>query len=71
MPHPWQDTELSAAERAADLLARMTLEERVGQLSSIWPGSDAGGEDVAPLQHQFTGNDGPPGSASGPPSPCL
>ena len=30
---PYQDAELPVAERAADLLARMTLEEKVGQMT--------------------------------------
>jgi beta-xylosidase len=52
MPDAWQDPSLPADRRAADLLARMTLEEKLAQLASAWPGSDAGdGEDVAPLQH--------------------
>lgn len=54
MVHPWQDTTLPASERAADLLARMTAQERLAQLHSVWPGSDAQEEnaDVAPLQHE-------------------
>ncbi|MFD1828188.1 beta-glucosidase [Streptomyces desertarenae] len=52
--HPWQDTSRSAEERAADLLSRMTLEEKLAQLSSIWPGSEAEGEDVAPFQHEVS-----------------
>ncbi|MGW6022846.1 beta-xylosidase/alpha-l-arabinosidase [Streptomyces sp. NPDC055099] len=54
MVHPWQDTTLPASERAADLLARMTAQERLAQLYSVWPGSDAQEEsaDVAPLQHE-------------------
>ncbi|GAA4892864.1 glycoside hydrolase family 3 N-terminal domain-containing protein [Streptomyces coeruleoprunus] len=53
MAHPWQDTTLPAPVRAADLLARMTLEEKLAQLAGVWPGSTGdGGEDVAPLQHE-------------------
>ncbi|MEV2253972.1 glycoside hydrolase family 3 N-terminal domain-containing protein [Streptomyces sp. NPDC050147] len=53
MVHPWQDTTLPASERAADLLARMTAQERLAQLYSVWPGSDAQESgDVAPLQHE-------------------
>ncbi|WP_165989713.1 glycoside hydrolase family 3 N-terminal domain-containing protein [Streptomyces sp. YIM 98790] len=54
MPQPWQDAALPAETRAAELLSRMTLEEKTAQLSAIWPGSDEGGEDVAPLQHEFS-----------------
>ncbi|MGW8850123.1 beta-xylosidase/alpha-l-arabinosidase [Streptomyces xiamenensis] len=50
----WQDPSRPAADRAADLLARLTLEEKLAQLSSIWPGSDGDGEDVAPLQGSLT-----------------
>ncbi|MFX4293227.1 glycoside hydrolase family 3 N-terminal domain-containing protein [Streptomyces bohaiensis] len=55
MTDPWQDTSLPAAERAADLLERMTLQERIGQLVSIWPGSATGadGQEVAPSQRQL------------------
>ncbi|HZG02877.1 MAG TPA: glycoside hydrolase family 3 N-terminal domain-containing protein [Streptomyces sp.] len=52
--HPWQDTSRPVEERAADLLSRMTLEEKLAQLSSIWPGSEAEGEDVAPFQHEVS-----------------
>ncbi|WNE96425.1 glycoside hydrolase family 3 N-terminal domain-containing protein [Streptomyces luomodiensis] len=55
MPQPWQDTSLSAQDRAAALLSSMTLEEKLAQLSSVWPGSEAEeGEDVAPLQHEVS-----------------
>ncbi|MDK1472054.1 glycoside hydrolase family 3 N-terminal domain-containing protein [Streptomyces sp. 549] len=54
MPHPWQDPTRTPEERAADLLTRMSLEEKLAQLSGVWPGSDAGTEDVAPLQHEIT-----------------
>ncbi|GAA2351091.1 glycoside hydrolase family 3 N-terminal domain-containing protein [Streptomyces carpaticus] len=50
----WQDPSRPAAERAADLLGRLTLEEKLAQLSSIWPNSDGDGEDVAPLQGLLT-----------------
>ncbi|MEU8349888.1 MULTISPECIES: glycoside hydrolase family 3 N-terminal domain-containing protein [Streptomyces] len=51
---PWQDTSLPAATRVNDLISRMTLEEKLAQLYGIWPGSDADGEDVAPMQHEVT-----------------
>ncbi|GAA3651446.1 glycoside hydrolase family 3 N-terminal domain-containing protein [Streptomyces chitinivorans] len=52
--HPWQDPSRPVEERAADLLSRMTLEEKLAQLSSVWPGSESDGEDVAPLQHEVS-----------------
>ncbi|MFG2382624.1 beta-xylosidase/alpha-l-arabinosidase [Streptomyces avermitilis] len=55
MTHPWQDPALPAAVRAADLLARMTPEEKTAQLYGVWPGSDeAPGGDMAPLQHALS-----------------
>ncbi|MFF1595872.1 glycoside hydrolase family 3 N-terminal domain-containing protein, partial [Streptomyces sp. NPDC058286] len=55
MAHPWQDTTLPAHVRAADLLARMTPEEKTAQLSSVWLGADidTGTAAVAPGQHAY------------------
>ena len=53
MVEPWQDTNLPAHVRAADLLARMTTEEKTAQLSSVWIGADTEGADVAPGQHTY------------------
>ncbi|NGO75845.1 glycosyl hydrolase [Streptomyces sp. YC504] len=55
MVQPWQDTTLSAHVRAADLLARMTTEEKTAQLSSVWLGADVETEAVAvaPGQHTY------------------
>lgn len=50
---PWQDPNLPAAERVRDLLGRMTLAEKVGQLSGIWVGVPRDGDDVAPFQHEL------------------
>ncbi|WP_440063586.1 glycoside hydrolase family 3 N-terminal domain-containing protein [Streptosporangium sp. OZ121] len=62
----WQDPALPVAERVDALLAEMTLEEKIGQLGSRWPGNamqaDRDGEpeeksegtaNVAPLQDVF------------------
>ncbi|WP_448073483.1 glycoside hydrolase family 3 N-terminal domain-containing protein [Georgenia yuyongxinii] len=46
----WQDRTRPAAERAADLLARMTLEEKAAQLGSYWERESATGGDVAPME---------------------
>ncbi|CAM5228946.1 beta-glucosidase [Streptomyces spiroverticillatus] len=53
MVKPWQDTTLPAHVRAADLLARMTPQEKTAQLSSVWIGADTEGADVAPGQHTY------------------
>ncbi len=57
---PWQDTSLSSSQRSAALLAAMSLEEKVAQLGSVWPGADREGEgeaaaveNVAPMQDIF------------------
>ncbi|MFJ6280275.1 beta-xylosidase/alpha-l-arabinosidase [Arthrobacter subterraneus] len=46
----WQDASASPSARAADLVARMTLEEKAAQLVGVWVGADASGTGVAPLQ---------------------
>jgi beta-xylosidase len=72
-PALWRDPSRPAAERAADLLARMTPAEKIAQLSSVWLSGPTGlgnsngdgsaeGEDpvnVAPMQGEFT-EDMPP-----------
>ncbi|MFD2418588.1 beta-xylosidase/alpha-l-arabinosidase [Amycolatopsis pigmentata] len=49
----WRDTALTPGQRAEALLAEMTLEEKIAQLGSAWPGHDQGGGDVAPMQDVF------------------
>ncbi|TDU03394.1 beta-glucosidase [Streptomyces sp. 846.5] len=47
---PWSDPALPVDERVASLLAAMTLEEKLAQLGSVWPGVDSVIGDVAPMQ---------------------
>jgi beta-xylosidase len=46
----WHDTTRSPRDRAAALLDRMTLRERLQQLGSTWPDAEGAGGDVAPMQ---------------------
>jgi len=56
---PWRDPSRPAAERAADLLGRMTLEEKVAQLASIWVGNQPRDSNVAPMQGDFGAPEAP------------
>jgi beta-xylosidase len=50
----WRDPSRPVAERVEDLLARMTLEEKLAQLCGIWIGTGAeDGDGVAPMQGEF------------------
>ena len=52
---PWHDTARPPEERVDALVAAMTLREKLAQLYSVWVGvSPAGGDDVAPFQHELT-----------------
>ncbi len=48
----WRDTSHSPADRVRDLLARMTLREKVAQLYGIWVGIDSAAGEMAPHQHE-------------------
>jgi len=48
----WRDPAVPLPERVAELLATMTLEEKLAQLVGVWVGIEDG-EDVAPAQHDF------------------
>ncbi|MEV6108736.1 glycoside hydrolase family 3 N-terminal domain-containing protein [Streptomyces sp. NPDC051940] len=54
MVQPWQDTALPDDVRAADLLARMTDEEKAAQLVGVWIDAPTDGSDVAPMQQRMT-----------------
>jgi len=54
-PAAWRDAGRPAEERVADLLRRMTLAEKVGQLTSTWPSSASGTARVAPLHEELAG----------------
>jgi beta-xylosidase len=57
----WRDPDCSPQERVADLLRRMTLEEKIAQLGSIWMGASGDGEGgVAPMQDEFFSYEQPP-----------
>lgn len=56
----WQDPACPVDERVADLISRMTLEEKLAQLGSVWMGASGDGGDVAPMQDQFFSHDSPP-----------
>src|SRR6185369_2575197 len=47
----WRDTSVAPADRVADLIGRMSLREKVAQLSAVSVGMEAGS--VAPHQHEF------------------
>ena len=48
----WRDPQLDPDERVADLLARMSLREKVAQLYGLWVGADGDTGAVAPHQHE-------------------
>ncbi|MBK3570140.1 glycoside hydrolase family 3 N-terminal domain-containing protein, partial [Streptomyces sp. MBT62] len=50
---PWTDPALPTAERVEALLARLTLSEKVAQLSSTWEDIEADGPEVAPGSNHF------------------
>jgi beta-xylosidase len=50
----WRDPSRPATERVGDLLGRMTLEEKVAQLTSIWLGNQPSDSNVAPMQGEFS-----------------
>jgi len=57
---PWRDTSRDDSERVADLVRRLTLEEKIGQLGSVWldatasdAAADGDGDGVAPMQDDF------------------
>ena len=52
-PPAWRDGRLSTAERVTDLLARMTVAEKAGQLSSVWLDSHPETGEVAPHQNDL------------------
>jgi beta-xylosidase len=54
----WRDPSRPVPERVADLLGRMTLAEKLAQLSAAWLNDPADSNQVAPLQGEFT--DGSP-----------
>jgi beta-xylosidase len=49
----WRDPARPVTERVADLLARMTLEEKIAQLGSVWVGTSADDDGIAPMQDEF------------------
>ncbi len=51
---PWRDSTFPVHERVADLLAKMTLTEKIAQLGSVWIGSSGNGDGVAPMQDMFS-----------------
>ncbi|HEY7483657.1 MAG TPA: glycoside hydrolase family 3 N-terminal domain-containing protein [Streptosporangiaceae bacterium] len=46
----WRNPQLPVAERVADLLSRMTIEEKAGQLAGFWAMPAEPGEPVAPYE---------------------
>lgn len=49
----WRDPAADVGARVGDLMARMTIREKVAQLYGLWVGIDSAGGDVAPHQHEL------------------
>ncbi len=61
----WRDVAVPPDERVADLLARMTVAEKVSQLYSTWlESSSPDGGEVAPHQDDLTGDGAVPGTGA-------
>lgn len=56
MDAPWRDPSRPVDERVEALLAELTLEEKVAQLYGVWIGAADDGADVAPHQHEMSGD---------------
>src|ERR1044071_2537186 len=54
---PWRDPARSVDERVADLVDRMTLREKLGQLYGVWLGQSTSEDQVAPFQHELVDDD--------------
>ncbi|MFI7675019.1 glycoside hydrolase family 3 N-terminal domain-containing protein [Actinophytocola sp. NPDC049390] len=54
---PWRDPARSVDERVADLVGRMTLREKLGQLYGVWLGQSTTDDEVAPFQHELVDDD--------------
>ncbi|MGW5170329.1 glycoside hydrolase family 3 N-terminal domain-containing protein [Streptomyces nodosus] len=52
--HPWRDPSSPLSDRVADLLSRMTLEEKIGQLGSYWAAPLRPGGPVLPVPEWAT-----------------
>jgi beta-glucosidase-like glycosyl hydrolase len=52
---PFRDASLGTEERVEDLLSRMSLEEKIAQLTSVWLTVDPDSGEVAPSQFSFGG----------------
>jgi beta-xylosidase len=50
----WRDPSRPIGERVADLLAKMTIEEKLAQLGSVWVGASGDEDAVAPRQDEFS-----------------
>lgn len=53
---PWRDASRPVADRVEALVAELTLEEKIAQLYGIWMGAADDGADVAPHQHEMSGD---------------
>ena len=53
MTTPWADPACPRTDRVEALLAEMTLEEKLAQLGSAWPGVERVSGNVAPMQDVF------------------
>jgi beta-glucosidase-like glycosyl hydrolase len=51
---PWTDTERPLTERVEELLAAMTLDEKLAQLAGVWVGAELSSGDVAPMAEAFS-----------------
>ncbi len=49
----WADPTRPPEQRVAELVAVMTLEEKLAQLVGVWAGASRSGQDVAPAQHEM------------------
>lgn len=50
---PWRDSSLPPEQRADELLAQMSQQEKLGQIVGLWVGADASGGGVAPHQAEM------------------
>ncbi len=55
----WRDPAAATADRVRDLLARMTIREKIAQLSALWVNMGAASAAVAPHQHESVSSAGP------------